>query len=237
MIGGILDSILGEGNSLIGSGMSGVGSFVSGWGAMDATKDYNAQMRKLDTLARDWNYQRFLESRGQGGNALLPLYFQQGTETGLANDALSAYNAMKAASGTPSEEIARYTAATQAMEPAMAEGDSLINRLFNGQLTEEEIRNIQPVLAARGAVATSQKTGILEGLTQRLNALSADRAKAGYTGGGSAFQKNLLTNATIPALQAASTVGGSGGSGQCYRRVQHQERRVDPEAEQSCIAA
>jgi hypothetical protein len=44
-------------------------------------------------------------------------------------------------------------------------------------------------------------------LQARLNALSADRARAGYQGGGSTFQKNLLTGATIPALQAAGTVG------------------------------
>lgn len=189
-------------------GILGVGgSIMEGIGAKDATKDYNEELLKQYAAARDWSYQRFLESRGQGGQALLPMYFPRSTETQLSGDTLGTYNAMRAAAGTPTEEIAAYQAAAQGMMPAMSGADALVNKLFNGQLTEEQIRNIAPVLAARGAVAKSQKVGILEGLTQRLNALSADRARSGYTGGGSAFQKNQLIGATIPAMQAAGTVG------------------------------
>lgn len=200
-------SLIGSANSIGGSALAGTGTLIEGIGAEQATKDYNAQQRKLMEEAKQWDYQRFLESRGSGGQALLPMYFPQGTETGLATDALSAYKAAQAAAGTPDTELARYQSAATGMMPAMSQSDAVVNDLFSGALTEEQVRNIQPVLAARAGVAKAQKTGILEALQTRLNALSADRSRAGYQGGGSAFQKNLLTGATVPAMQAAATVG------------------------------
>lgn len=183
------------------------GAVAAGYGASQATKDANAQARKLSDQARDWNYQRFLESRGQGGQALLPLYFPQYTEGQLAQDALASYNAQRGLAGSPEQELAAYQSAVQGMMPSMAASDQLVADLLSGKLNEQQVANIQPVLAARSGVAGAQKTGILEGLKARLNALSADRARAGYTGGGSAFQRNLLMGATIPAQQAAATVG------------------------------
>jgi hypothetical protein len=185
----------------------GIGSGLEAWGAMDATKDYNAQMRKLNEEAKQWNYARFLESRGSGGQALLPTYFPKSTETNLSNNALAEYAAMQSAAGTPDQELASYQAAANAMIPGQTGAEVAVNNLFSGRMADQQVANIAPVQAARGAVAKAQKTGILEGLQARLNALSADRARAGYVGGGSTFQKNLLTGATIPALQQAATVG------------------------------
>jgi hypothetical protein len=153
------------------------------------------------------NYQMFLQSRGSQGNALLPMYLPSGAESNLAAQAYATSLAEQASLGTPADQLAGYQSTVQSFTPAMDASGQLVNQLFSGQLAQQQQANIAPVLAARGEVAGAQKTGILEGLMQRLNALSADRARAGYTGGGSAFEKNLLTSATIPALQGAATVG------------------------------
>lgn len=193
--------------AIAGAVLGGGGSLLEAWGARDATLDYNRDQRNLVDNLKNYNYQKFLESRGQGGQALLPLYFPNNTETQLATDTLNNYLAMQAAAGTPSQEIANFQAAAQAMTPAQNEADMAVNNLFSGRMADQQVANMAPVAAARGAVAKAQKTGILEGLQARLNALSADRARAGYQGGGSALQKNILTSATIPALQAAGTIG------------------------------
>lgn len=174
--------------------------------AADAQKEANKTNQDVANATNQLNYQMFLQSRGSQGSALLPMYFQ-GAESGLANKAMETYLAEQAALGTPSDQLAGYQSIVQGLTPAMQASDELVNKLFSGELSNEQVANIKPVLAARGEVAGAQKKGILEGLMVRLNALSADRARAGYQGGGSAFQKNVLTSATIPALQGAATVG------------------------------
>lgn len=190
-----------------GSIGSGVGTVMQGYGAKSAIQDYNAQQQQLYNAARDWDYQRFLESRGQGGQALLPMYAPSGTESSLFSNVLGNYLAQQSAAGSPAQEIAAYRSIAQAAQPGAAGATGAVNNLFSGALANQQVANIAPVIQARAQVAGAQKEGIYEGLQQRLNAIAADRARAGYVGGGSALQKNLLTGATIPALQQAATVG------------------------------
>lgn len=201
-------AVFGATGAIIGAAAIGAGAGI--YGAMSASDAANAAAAtnaKNVANTNALNYQMFLQSRGAQGNALLPMYAPQGTEAQIFQNALASYLAEQQALGTPQQQIAQYQGVVQGLQPSMAAGDTLVNQLFGGQLEKQQEANIAPVLAARGQVAAAQKTGILEGLQQQLNALSADRARAGYTGGGSAFQKNLLTGATIPALQAAGTVG------------------------------
>lgn len=188
----------------------GVGALATGFGAYEAGQSAqqaaatNAQNVANTNALNQW---LFNQSRGAGGNALLPMYAPGGTETQLFQNALASYAAEQNALGTPEQQAAAYQAITRGLQPSVAAGSTLVNQLFSGQLERQQEANIAPVLAARGQVAAAQKTGILEGLQQQLNALSANRARAGYAGGGSSFERNLLTGATIPALQAAGTVG------------------------------
>lgn len=175
--------------------------------ASDSADAANEANKKSVADTNALNYRMFLESRGSGGNALLPLYLPQGSEAIAANRAYQLYQANQEALGTPQEQVARYNSVVQGLEPSMQAGDKLVQDLFSGALENQQVQNIQPVVQARGAVAGAQKQGILEGLMARLNAIQADRARAGYSGGGSAFQKALLQGATIPALQGAATVG------------------------------
>lgn len=189
--------------ALVGAGAT---AYAASSAADSQSEANKANSRNVaDTNAN--NYRMFLESRGSKGNSLLPNYFGPSTETTLSNRALQTYLAEQAALGSPEEQMRRNQEYAARYAPAMAQGDQLVNQLFNGQLEQQQVDNIAPVLAARGGVAKAQKEGILEGIMQRLNALSADRARSGYSGGGSALQKNLLVGTTIPELQAAATVG------------------------------
>jgi hypothetical protein len=188
------------------AGVAALGTAYSAYSASQSSKDAQNQNAKNVSDTNALNYQLFLQSRGSQGNALLPMYFQN-TEASLAGNALQAYQAEQAALGSPADQATAYQNIVSGLSPSMTAGDTLVNQLFSGELEKQQEANIAPVLAARGQVAAAQKVGILEGLQARLNALSADRARAGYQGGGSAFEKNALTSATIPALQAAGTVG------------------------------
>lgn len=178
--------------------------------AANSAKEANKTNKEIAASDRALQYQQFLKSRGSEGSAILPMYpsfTDKKVEEQLGNQAFATYLAEQQALGTPEEQIKAYQAIVNGLEPSMVAGDQLVNQLFNGDLERQQQQNIAPVLAARGAVAGAQKQGILEGLIAENNAISASRARAGYQGGGSAFEKSLLTRSTIPALQAAATVG------------------------------
>lgn len=191
------------GAALIGAGATAYASKS----ASDSAADANKQNRKIADATNQLNYRMFLESRGSGGHALLPLYFPEGTEEALANRAMGLVRASQDAYGTPEQQLAAYQAIVDSLSPSMQAGDALVNDLFSGALEERQVGNLRPVMEARGKVAGAQKQGIMEALSERLNALRADRARAGYSGGGSSMQRNLLRSATLPALQQAATVG------------------------------
>lgn len=173
----------------------------------DAAKQANKTNLENAAADRALQLQLFEESRGSQGSSLLPLYAPKGTESDLLQKALDTYYAQFNAQGSPEQALQNYQNIIAGEGPAMAAGDTLVNQLFSGELTDQQIRNIAPVIAARGAVAGAQKQGVLEAISQQLNDLKALRQRSGYSGGGSAYEKALLTQAAIPALQSAATVG------------------------------
>jgi len=191
------------GAALIGAGATA----YSASEASAAQEEANKANREATDATNRLNYEMFLQSRGSQGQALLPMYFSRGTEQQLGQRAFDTWLALNEALGTPADQLRGYESVVRSLTPAQAESDILVNQLFSGELARQQEQNIAPVLAARGAVAGAQKQGILEGLIQRLNAISADRARAGYQGGGSAFERARLRGATIPMLQEAATVG------------------------------
>lgn len=180
---------------------TGIASGVSQAGAAADANRTNAQNAAAD---RALQLQLFRESRGAAGSSLLPLYAPGGSEADLLNRALQTYYAE---TGDPNATLQNYQSIVSGALPTMTAGDQLISDLFGGRLAEQQVANMQPVFQARAAVAGAQKQGILEALSQRLSALKAERQRAGYSGGGSAYEKNLLTQASIPALQQAASVG------------------------------
>lgn len=145
----------------------------------------------------------FRQARGSQGSAFLPLYFGEGDtsfERVLGNDAQRAYNASKT---NPWEDYAKAQALQTAYMPMQEAARGTLANIYNGELTNESLRNVAPVLAARTAAAGGQQQAIKMGLQQTLNELKAMQKQAGFSGTGS-FAQNRALNATIGANQQAS---------------------------------
>lgn len=185
--------------------MGAIGNTVAGLaGSRSQNKATKANLEAARELNAA-NYRIFQESRGATGNAFLPLYFGN-QEKQLGQDAMTFYNAGRNLFGTPAEQLLKYKQAIGEYQPMLDASRGTLADIFNGNLTDARLEYFRPVGEARETVAATQKQGVLQGLQERLNALNADSARAGYTGTGS-FGQNRLLNATIGARQQAAGLG------------------------------
>lgn len=175
--------------------------------AADSAEDANFQNALNAALQRKLELQLAREARGQptpegGVSSLLPFY---GDEVGLYRDAKDYYDATKAITGTPQEQILRYKNTIDRYGPVFNAGGDLISSIYSGDMLANRLAENQPVAGARRAVAQGQQQGVLEGLLRRINELKTERKLQGYTGGGS-FEEQQLLAGTIGARQKASEV-------------------------------
>lgn len=75
-----------------------------------------------------------------------------------------------------------------AMAPAQQAGNQLVNDIFSGALTEQELTNLQPVADARINAVEVQKQAELEALQGQLNQIKAMRQAQGFGSDGLAQQ-------------------------------------------------
>ena len=122
--------------------------------------------------------------------AVLPYYFGQGGESGLAQNALATTNAELNAYGNPTQTLAHYQQIANQMAPAQAQADQTASNLFNGQLQSTLLAQAAPVQAANTAGAQAQVQAGLQALSQQLNQIDAIQAKKGFTGDSAA--SNML---------------------------------------------
>lgn len=167
----------------------------------EATNQRNARKDRELTL------RMFQESRGSAGSALLPTYGGD-FEKNLFTDTRGAYEANRAAMGTPTEELARYQADVDRFRPAFEQGNQFIDSIYSGAMKDERLAEAQPVMDARTALAKTQKQGILDDITARLGALDAANARKGFVGSGTGFQ-NAQLRSTAPLYQQAAGVGAA----------------------------
>lgn len=147
---------------------------------------------------------RYRESRGEGGaNAIYPYYLPPGTEQAMAGQAVKVYDAV---TGRPVQmTLQEYNDILAQAQPALLAGDKVIQDIYTGELERQRMAQEAPVLAARTALAESQRQGLDTGLQDRLNAITAAEAAKGYLGAGSFLQNRLLAS-TINARQQAGAV-------------------------------
>lgn len=189
----------------IGAGAIATG--VSGAMAAGAQEDANKANLAAAQSQQQLAYQQWLQSVGQTGHAALPWYGGN-FEQQLFNDLEAQFQASQGGL-TPAQQFQQYQQAVSRFIPSQELANQVVQDLFTGKLTQEELGFAQPVFQARSDLAATQKGAILDSLQQQLNAISAARARAGYVGGGTTFEKNRLTQATIPALQAAAGAAGA----------------------------
>lgn len=181
----------------------GIGTIIGGFASSEAADNERKVQERNQSLWNDYRNQvlnEFYKSRGSEGNAVLPLFFGTGNdsfETKLANDFKSLYGSL------PSIDPSRYQATIDSFVPMQMDAKGTLADVFNGNNTSNRLRYFQPVANARTSSAKGQQEAILEGLSQRLNALNSDSARKGYSGTGS-FAQNRLLGATIGARQQAA---------------------------------
>lgn len=149
----------------------------------------------------------FEMSRGAKGNSLLPMYFGNTLEPTLANDANRAYFSDQALLGTPEQQYAKYLALVNGMQPAVDASNRTVGDIFNGNLTQQQLGFQQPVNQARTNLALGQKQSVYDSLAQRLDAITAENAKSGFTGSGS-FNRNRMLVTVIGGNQQAAGIMG-----------------------------
>ena len=197
------------------------GAAVAGAGVLQAQKEKKtaASNRKAIQDANELAYQQFLESRGAGGSAILPLYAPPGTEAELLNRALE-FNRL--ATADPAARVAEYERIRQGLAPTVSAGDKLIQDIYSGELEKRRLAQIDPVLAARTGVADARASAINAALAQTRGRIAAEEARKGYTGAGGVVQNRLLQN-TIAARQQAATEQAAAGLQNALDRARVQE--------------
>lgn len=158
---------------------------------------------------RDVNNAQLLwakQQQGEGGLPInLPLYTGDLEAKGLFPAAKGIYDTIGRVQGTDAEQAAAYMAIMGGAQPGLESVQNLAGNIYSGGLTRERLAEYQPVQQAATTLAQTQKVGILESLSERLNALQANQTRQGYTGGSSA-QSTAALRTSIPFRQQASGV-------------------------------
>lgn len=165
--------------------------------------------KKSAQAANSANYNQYLESRGAGGNAILPMYADDGTEKRLFDEAVAAYDAGLSGQ-TPDEVVDNYRSILAQMEPSIAAGNQTIDDIYNGNLQREALAYQDPVNKARTAMADTQGTSAMQALAYERNRLAAEEARKGYSGSGS-FANNRLLDSAIGSRQMAAMARATAG--------------------------
>ena len=160
--------------------------------------------QKAAQNANNANLSQYQQSRGAGGNAILPMYADPGTEKRLFDEAVAASDAM-GGSMTPQEIYAKYSEALRTMQPTIDAGNDVVASIYDGSRVADTLAFQQPVLDARTAAALANRDAINLAVQQEANRLAAEEARKGYSGAGS-FANNRLLDAVVGAKQGAARV-------------------------------
>lgn len=173
--------------------------------ASDSSKDAQQSNQAAAASDRALSLRMFEQARGANGMPVFSPYYTGTYESDtLYPAARGAFEgAFPTSQDARSKALARYKAIQLGLAPAFDAGTKTVGDIFNGALTGERLASAAPVAAARKAKGATSGAAIIEGLKERLAAINANRARAGYTGGGTATELPLLRS-TIGARAAAA---------------------------------
>lgn len=92
--------------------------------------------------------------------------------------------------GSAADQIARVRPTQDLLRPAQGEAIKTVGDIFSGQLTAEELKNLEPVQQARLNAADAEAAAAEYALQAQLNSIRASRQESGY--GGDSFAKQML---------------------------------------------
>jgi hypothetical protein len=153
------------------------------------------------------NYNEFLQSRGQNGSAIYPIY-ASGAEQQLYGDTLNTYDATAGLSAAQFQGIANQNAGAQ------AGANATVGSVFNGGMVANEQAAQGAVNQANQTAVQTQKQGTLEALQQTLNNIKSIQAGKGFVGGGSGddqlqFNARMGANTTAANAQSQANIANA----------------------------
>lgn len=188
-----------------GAVVAGGASAYGAKSASDSAKD--AQNTNLANASSDRVLQErmFMRGRGAEGFPVFSPYYTGSFEPDVLYPAARGVfeGAFPTGADARNRLLASYKSMQTGLRPAFDAGTKTVGDIFSGALTGERLASAAPVAAARKAKGATSGAAIIEGLKERLAAINANRARAGYTGGGTATELPLLRS-TIGARAAAA---------------------------------
>lgn len=173
MAAAITAAVIGGGLGIAGAMMSADAQGDAADAAANSQRENNAQ-----------NYRMFLESRGKGGSAVMPLYMTNSDgslfEASLGRDLVSGYNQSAPAS------IASFRRAGMPFADAQNRSTKMVGDIFNGGITDKLLTNAKPVQKAR---VTTARQSSLDALNKTLDSIDAVQAGKGFSGDSYAANK------------------------------------------------
>lgn len=136
--------------------------------------------------------------------AVLPYYFGQGGESGIALDTLAAYRAANAYTGNAAQSLKNYADILAQYQISQKQADQAGANLFNGNLEDTLMADAQPVWDQNIKGAETQIQAGFQALAKTLNNIDAIQAKKGFTGDTSG--SNMLK------FSARQTIGQEGAA-------------------------
>lgn len=159
----------------------------------NAAAGANATNKKNMEDTNRLNYKMFLQSRGAGGSAILPLYFKKHGkpfEKQLSRDAMNEYNMLRSRS-SPRQLINRTNSAISLFKPAQAGAQKTVGDIFSGALRDESLANFRPLAAQRLESADAMRDAGMMALAEEKSRADAEAGRQGFTG--STFGNKLLS--------------------------------------------
>lgn len=177
----------------VGAVLAGAGGALSAKGAAKAQNKAQAENDARWSADQQYNYDRWRESRGEGGYAFMPLYANtaggEPIEPALWADALKVYDAAKA-NMSPGQAMEIFNTITGQWEPTQKAAEQVAANIFSGEMERKQLEDARPVMAARTEMAEARKSAGLEALQQQLNEIRAIQKKKGFEG--DSFGSNLM---------------------------------------------
>ena len=167
-------------------GVGAVATVASGAMSASAQKSAAKKNAAAQQSAEDRNYQMFRESRGEDGNAVLPLYLNRKGDTFenvMGKDAMDAYDAYHQGAAS----LTDYQQRLDDFAPAISGARKTTNDIFDGGVTDDLMANFKPVKAAR---LKFKRGAAIDALGKTMSEISAIQTGKGYSG--DSLANNLL---------------------------------------------
>jgi hypothetical protein len=167
--------------SAVAVGVGAVAAIGAGYAASQSAKAGARRAAGSQNVANEENYQRYLDSRGAGGNVFMPTYMRSSNgnpfEQQFAQDMITGYE--DNGFGNPGAMNGQYQAIQSKYAPMSALATRSASGLFDGSMTQSRLDNFAPVANAR---VNYTREAAMDSLNKTLGEINATQVGRGFSG-------------------------------------------------------